>query len=735
MATPQLPEYIEISKYANHVESLSRRELWPEMIERVFGMHDEFYGDKLDAIRPLVDKTQEMMLHKKALGSQRVLQFGGAPVLKHHAKVYNCTVSFADRPRFFQECFYLLLCGCGTGFSVQKHHVAKMPALAKRHVGRTKTFVIPDSIEGWADALGVLVSSYLSGDVPFPEYQGWDVEFDASQVRPKGAPISSGSKAPGPEPLLLALERAADVMSRVYFDGLSHLAPIDVYDVIMHISDAVLSGGVRRSASIAMFSHDDLEMATAKTGNWYLDNPQRQRSNNSVVLVRDQTTYPQFRDLIELTKQFGEPGFVWTDSTEMVVNPCVEIGMWPVWVQPDGTEVSGWQMCNLSTINGAQCTTPGAFYEACRAAATMGTLQAGYASFPYLGEITEKIVAREALIGVSITGMMEQPDILFDPAVLSTGAAIVKATNAVVADAIGTNHAARATCLKPEGTSSCMLDTCSGIHTYHSRRGVRHVQANVLEPPFQHFKAANPHAVFPLSNGNESTEVIAFPYTTDPQALTKADVDAMNLLSRVISVRKHWVEPGTRPELCTQPWLRHNVSNTIHVQADEWETVAQFIYDQREHFAGVALLSALGDKVYEQAPFVAVLTPEEQEALYGVAAVAAALRLASAVPPTELSSLWAACSDTTALDADSAFGHRMNDTWSGRMLKLARGHFDGELDRAVHCVKDAWLYGYWRTLIDNMTTVDWEALHEAEDTVNFGAESACAGGSCEIVYT
>lgn len=732
MATPQLPEYIEISKYANHLEAEQRRELWPEMVSRVFGMHHDNYGDALAPVAERVNFAQDMMLEKRALGSQRVLQFGGAPVFKHNARVYNCTVSFADRARFFQECFFLLLCGCGTGFSVQEHHVAKLPGMVKQRT-MPKLYRIPDTIEGWADALGVLVSSFLDGPVPFPEYRGHRVIFDPSLVRPKGAPISSGSKAPGPEPLMLALQLAEQVMTRA-MESFGRLRPIDAYDVMMHASDAVLAGGVRRSASIALFSPWDEDMATAKVGNWHATNPQRKRSNNSAVLVRDETSYADFRGLLEHTKAWGDPGFYWTDSREQVPNPCVEIGMWPVWVRPDGEHVSGWQMCNLSTINGIKCETPDDFFNACRAAATMGTLQAGYTSFPYLGEATEHIVRREALIGVSITGMMDQPDVLFDADVLERGASIVKVVNEEVADAIGINPAARATAIKPEGTSSCMLDTSSGIHPHHSRRGIRHVTANVMEAPFQHFKAANPHAVKALPSTDKhhgNTELIAFPYQVSEGALTKDDVTALDLLQRVIVVRQAWVETGTRHDLCVQPWLRHNVSNTVHVQDGEWDDVAQFIYENREHFAGVALMGAFGDKMHEQAPFVSVLTPEEQSARYGADVVSRAHQLALTLPDT-FENLWAAC---RAAGRNVHPGNRAEATWLGGLVELADDHFSRDIDRAGIAVKDAWLWDHWTHLMENMVQVDWSQLFEAEDRVDHASDSACAGGACEVIYT
>ena len=734
MSTPLLPDYIRVSKYALHLATEQRRETWGEQLDRKFKMHGDRYGDRLDPIRADIDHARSMMDDKRVLGSQRVLQFGGKPIFKQNARVYNCTVSFCDRPRFFQECFHLLLCGCGTGFSVQKHHVAKMSPLQKPMEHSNRVYQIPDTIEGWADSLGVLMSSYMTGIVPFPEYQGCDVTFDPSLIRPKGSPISSGAKAPGPDPLMRALMHIEALLIRCAAKG-TKLRPIDAYDIVMFASDAVLAGGVRRSASIAMFSPDDMEMATAKTGSWMKYNPQRQRSNNSAVLLRNETSWADFNKLVAMAKEFGEPGFVWTDSTEMVVNPCVEIGMWPVWTDDTGVEHSGWQMCNLSTINGALCDTPERFYEACHAAAVLGTLQAGYARFPYLGEVTEQIVRREALLGVSITGMMDNPDVLFSPEVLRTGAGIVKKYNAIIAKAIGINKAARATCLKPEGTSSCMLDTCSGVHPWHSRRGIRHVRANVMEPPFQYFRAINPQAVFKLPETDpnyDNTQIIAFPYEVRDEALTKAEIGAIDLLERVILVRKHWVETGTREHLCAQPWLRHNVSNTIHIGPGEWDEVARFIYDNREHFAGVALMAQYGDKVWENAPFMSVMTPEEMRAEFGTDATAEALDL-NALLPESFGGLWAACAHLTTAISMGATTEEAE--WLGLVLALADTHFSRDAMRATMALKEAHALGLWSGLMESVREVDWTGMVEYEDTVDFAGSVACGGGSSEAVYT
>ena len=455
-ALQELQNYTFVSKYARWLEDKQRRETWKEAVERVKNMMHTMYADK--GISEDIDWAYDMMYKKKVLGSQRGLQFGGEPILKRHAKVYNCTSSYCDRLRFFQECFWLLLCGSGTGFSVQKHHVAKLPNLEHKINKDAMSIVykIEDSIEGWADALGVLLSSYFSKQVEeFERYRNCHILFDYSNIRPQGSNLSSGvGKAPGFEPLAKGLEKIRALLDRCITNGQKKLRPIDAYDIVMHSSDAVLSGGVRRSASLALFSADDEEMAKAKTGNWYIDNPQRARSNNSALLLKDNTTFEQFENLMTSVKEFGEPGFIWSDSTEMTFNPCVEVGMWPM---DETTGKSGWQGCNLSTINCSSIEDENDFYDRCKAAAIIGTLQAGFTKLDYLGETSGRIFEREALLGVSLTGIMEKHDLVLSEKVLKAGAVAAVETNKEISKKIGINQAARVTCLKPEGTSSSML--------------------------------------------------------------------------------------------------------------------------------------------------------------------------------------------------------------------------------------------------------------------------------------
>ena len=490
MSIKALQDYTFTAKYARYQSDKKRRETYKESVDRVRQMMHTKYADKDEEVHTMIDWAYDMMLKKRCLGSQRALQFGGDPIFSHNARMYNCTVSYIDRIRFFQECMYMLLCGCGVGFSVQYRHINKLPNLIKEKSGKVK-YTIPDNIEGWSDAVGILVSSYFQGETEFPDYQGKEISFVFDKIRPKGSRISNGGKAPGPEPLKKALNNIKGVLDNALQRGNGRLKPIEAYDIVMHAADAVISGGVRRSATICLFSPEDQEMATAKTGNWFTDNPQRGRSNNSALLLRDKTTPEQFAELMKPVKEFGEPGFVWADHEDFIVNPCVEIGMYPVDIE---TGLSGWQGCNLSTVNCAKVSSPEDFYDSVRAVTIIGTLQAGFTDFPYLGTTSEKIFRRESLLGVSGTGWFEKPEICLDPEVQRKAAELAKITNKHVAQKIGIPQAARVTCVKPEGTASCVLGTASGIHPHHAKRYIRRVQANKLEAIYNHFKGINSRA-------------------------------------------------------------------------------------------------------------------------------------------------------------------------------------------------------------------------------------------------
>jgi ribonucleoside-diphosphate reductase alpha chain len=714
--------------YARYDEQLGRYESWDEAVDRVMSMHATKYADKMTPeLQEVFDKITTAYKQKRMLGAQRALQFGGPQLLRKHAKMYNCVSSYVDRPAFFGEYMWLMLCGCGAGFSVQRHHIAKLPDIRPR-TKSVKKFVVPDTIEGWSQAFDVLFSSFFVGGGKHPEFEGHPVWFDLSKIRPRGAEISGGFKAPGPEPLQFALNKVELLLTKAN----KRLRPIEVYDACMYMADAVISGGVRRSATICLFSKDDQEMIEAKTGSWFIDNPQRGRSNNSVMLLRDELTFEEFQKIMQSVEHSGEPGFIFTDSLEFTFNPCVEIGKLPV--TEDGR--SGWQGCNLSEINGAMCNTPEDLYTAAYAAAAIGTLQAGYTDFEFLGGASKEIFEREALIGVSITGWMNNPKVLFNEDVLQSAADIVKKTNRYVAALIGIRPAARTTCAKPSGNASTVLMTASGIHGEHSPRYIRHVQMNNEIEVLQTFKELFPEMVEDSvwsTNGTDS--VIAFPIVTKEGSLYKADLMGVKQLEYVKKAQQVWVEAGTNVELCTHPKLRHNISNTISV--DNWAEVTAYLYDNRQWFCGVSLMAASGDKAFPQAPFTEVLTEQQIVVKYGAAALFASGLVTRALDA--FGDLWKATSCALGFGEDiSKESHETaaKRDWVRQFKKFARNHFSDDLSLTADCLKDVYNLHKWSRITRTLTDIDIRDHLKKKQFVDVGTltGAACAGGQCEITF-
>lgn len=761
MSIKALQEYTYTSKYARYNKKARRRETWLEAVDRVREMHLSRFPEVAEEIEWAFDLVRQ----RRVLGSQRALQFGGEPILKKHARMYNCTVSFCDRIRFFQEAFWLLLCGCGVGFSVQLHHNAKLPNFFTRSdTPKKRKFVIPDTIEGWADALGVLLATYMPHD-EFPDWKNCEVVFDYSKIRPAGSPLASGvGKAPGPEPLRRSLEIIRRLLNDRLAQGLTHLRPIDSYDIVMHASDAVLSGGVRRSACICIFSPEDKEMMHAKIGNWFAENPQRARSNNSALLLRDSTPKELYLELIQSARECGEPGTYWSDSTEQLSNPCVEIGMWPVHWK---TMESGWQFCNLCEINGRKIKCREDFAIAARAAAIIGTLQAAYTDFEYLGPVTKEIVEREALLGVSVTGMMDNPDVIFNPTIQQDMARLVVETNDWFAKKIGINPAARCTCVKPAGTTSCILGSASGIHPHHAKRYFRRIQGNYMEAPLQYFKQFNPLAVEKsVWSANKTDEVITFCVEVPEGGRTKNQMKALDLLEHVKKTQQNWVAYGKREELCTQPWLTHNVSNTINVRPDEWDEVAEYIYENRKFFAGVALLPQSGDLDYPQAPMCTVHNAREIVQMYGEGSLFASGLIVDGLRAFD-DNLWAACDAVLGMGEplaepkepepvpqilstetqpenvikmveyskwkeEHARWEQKKD-WVRRANQFAARYFGGDVRSMTYCLKEVHNWKLWQDLTREYKDVDYSLMIEEEDNTNLKEVVACAGGKCELL--
>ena len=718
--------------YSRFKEEDNRYETWDEAVDRVIDMHSKNYNKKSNELTPYLDEARTAYSEQRVLGAQRALQFGGEQLMKHQMRMYNCTSSYADRPEFFGEVFYILLCGAGAGFSVQKHHIKKLPKLQAR-TKQAKGYIVEDSIEGWASALDVLMSSYFVGGGKHPDYEGRRVFFDLSNIRPKGAKISGGFKAPGPEGLRRSLDKIEYLLQGIVLDSKDpvEIKPIDVYDITMHAADAVLSGGVRRSATICLFSPDDEQMMTAKTGNWFVDNPQRGRSNNSAVIVRDKTSPEQFGKIMESVKQFGEPGFVFVESTEHTTNPCVEIGMFP-----QIGRKSGWQGCNLTEINGGMCNTEEDFYKACRAASIVGTLQAGYTDFKFLSNTSKKIFDREALLGVSITGWMNNPGILFNEKVLQKGAEIVKKVNKEVSEIIGINPAARTTCVKPSGNASVLLRTASGIHAEHAPMYIRNVQLNKESEITQAIIKSNPYMVEESVWSAGGTDVVvSFPIIPNEESIYKDDLIGVSHLELVAKAQKYWVETGTNVDLCADKGVRHNVSNTILV--DDWDQVEKYVFENRHSFAGISFLSMSGDKDFNQAPNTAVINAKEMVDKYDSASIFASGLVVDALKV--FPNLWDACSTAQGFGLDISLESAENfarQDWCRRFKKFAENYLEGDIKKAEYCLKDSYLLHKWNKIQTNLKPINWmDDLTEKKYTdVDTIASAACVGGACEIDF-
>lgn len=603
----EISNYIFTSKYARYLPELERRETWDEAVERVESMHLDRFSFLNDDDRKEITEAFDLVRDRRVVPSMRSMQFGGAAVEAHNPRIYNCAVRHIDSLRSFAESFYLLLCGCGVGFGLTPKYLNRLPNLVgpSDKTGIVMTYVVEDTIEGWADSVEALLSCYFVNTA----FSGRKIVFDYSRIRPKGSPLKTGGgKAPGYEGLKAAHRKIKALLDRIIEENYqTRLKSVDAYDILMHTADAVLSGGVRRSACSVIFDKDDEDMLNAKVGNWFEDNPQRGRSNNSVLLLKDEVSLDEFEQIVQRTREWGEPGFVFADTVDVLYNPCFEVSFVPV--TEDG--VCGVQFCNLTSINGAKVDTEKDFYEVARVAALIGTLQAAYTDFPYLSHTAKELTEAEALLGVSITAMMDSPDVILDEATQRNAATIVKETNKEWAAKLGINQAARTTVIKPEGTSTLALGSMSsGIHPSHARLMFRRVQANKLDNVYQFFKQFNPHLCEEsLWSANKTDDIITFPIVVAEEAMVKDDLNAIQHLDIVKSTQKNWVQTGAT-DANTKP-VHHNVSCTIIVRDDEWAEVIKYLHDNRDSFSAVSLIAASGDKDFAQAPMEAVRTQED----------------------------------------------------------------------------------------------------------------------------
>ena len=506
----------------------------------------------------------------------RSLQFGGKPIEISPNRVYNCAYLPIDSIDCFHEIMFLLLGGTGVGYSVQRHHVEKLPTINKPYSKRTRRHLIGDSIEGWADAIKVLIKSYMGSK------RSSKIIFDYSDIRPKGAQlVTSGGKAPGPQPLKECVVKITGILNDVE-DG-EQLTTLQAHDVVCHIADAVLAGGIRRAALISLFSADDEAMIGCKSGHWWEEAPQRGRANNSAVLMRHKVTKGFFMDLwkrVELSGS-GEPGIYFNNDKDWGTNPCCEIALRP------------YQFCNLCEVNASDIEDQTDFNDRCRAAAFIGTLQAGYTDFHYLRDIWKDTTEKDALIGVSMTGIGSAAVLQLD---MTEAADIVVSKNKQTAKKIGIKPAARCTTVKPAGTTSLALGTSSGIHAWHNDYYVRRVRVGKNESMYKYLVNNHPDLIEDEYFRPHDTAVISIPQKA-PEGSILRDESPFDLLERIKKVATEWVKPGHKRGSNT-----HNVSATVSLKQDEWNAAGKWMWDNREYYNGLSVLPYDGG-TYTQAPF------------------------------------------------------------------------------------------------------------------------------------
>jgi ribonucleoside-diphosphate reductase alpha chain len=566
------------NKYAKYIPELERRETWDEIVTRNKDMHISKFPNLKDDI----EKAYELVYAKKILPSMRSLQFAGKPIEINNARIYNCAYLPVDDYRSFSETMFLLLSGCGVGFSVQQHHIEQLPEI--KIPTKHKRYLVSDSIEGWADSVKILVKAYFTGS-PLPL-------FDFRDIRPKGARlITAGGKAPGPEPLKECLFQIQKIFDRKQ-NG-DRVTSLEAHDIICHIADAVLSGGIRRAALISLFNLNDEDMLTCKFGNWWEENPQRGRANNSAVVLRHKITEEEFFKLwkkIEMSGS-GEPGIYFSNDKDWGTNPCCEIALRP------------YQFCNLCELNASDVESQEDLNERSRAAAFIGTLQASYTDFHYLRDVWRKTTEKDALIGVGQTGIGSGAVLKYN---LKEAAEIAKAENARVAEILNINSAARVTTIKPSGTSSLVLGTSSGIHAWHNDYYVRRMRVGKNEALYTHLAVHHPELVEDEYFKPTIQAVISVPQKAPEGAILRTE-SAIDLLERVRKFNVEWVRKGHRRGANT-----NNVSATISIKENEWKEVGEWMWKYKETFNGLSVLPYFGGS-YIQAPFEDITKEQFEE--------------------------------------------------------------------------------------------------------------------------
>jgi len=562
-----LSDIVSFRTYAKYLPHVGRRESLEETINRNMTMHLERFP-KLS--RDII-KAYKQVHDLNNMPSMRGLQFGGEAITRNNIRQYNCSFVNVTYPRVFAEILYLLLCGTGVGFSVQKNHINQLPSI--RQPKEEGLYVVHDSIEGWAEALNQLMGAYFFG--------GIRPTFDFTRIRSKGSYlVTTGAKAPGPEPLKQMLNQVERILR-----GSLHrkMTTLEVHDLICLVADCVLAGGIRRAALISLFDRDDEAMLKCKHGEWWITAPYRARANNSAVLPRSQVSKDEFRYIYEMCikSNSGEPGFFFTNDTDMGTNPCAEIAL------------NSNQFCNLTTTNLTSVKDKRDFMNRTYSSALLGTLQASYTDFPYISEKWKDVTQKEALIGCSLTGISDN---LLSGEDFREAAQLVLDVNEKYAKKIGINLAARTTTTKPEGSSSCVLGSSSGVHARHAEHYLRRVRMNKDDSLARYLTSVVPELVED-DIFSPTGIVLTIPQQSPKNAVIRANESALALFDRTMHVYNNWVKTGHRSGVNT-----HNVSVTISYKQEEIEELFNSLWNNRDSYSGVSLLPFDGG-TYQQAPF------------------------------------------------------------------------------------------------------------------------------------
>lgn len=590
VSTEILSEITTFTKYRKYIPELQRRETWEETCRRYRNMMVK----KFPSLSEDISYWMPFIEEKKILPSMRMLQFAGTAVEQNNARGYNCSFLPIDSPEAFSETMFLLLTGCGVGYSVQKHHVGKLPKVFL--TTGEYNYVVEDSIEGWADAVKALMLAYFTGTSrPI---------FDFSKIREKGALlVTSGGKAPGAVPLKECLEKIELILFSKTIQSSIHmwrLTSLECHDILCHIANAVLAGGIRRAAMISLFDKDDKEMITCKSGNWWEENEQRGRANNSVILERDKITKQEFLDIWKLVEDSnaGEPGFYFTNNREWGTNPCCEIAL------------RSFSFCNLCEINVSDIEHESDLILRAKAATFFGTLQATFTDFKYLRPIWKQVTEEDRLIGIGMTGIASGVILDYD---LEKLAEIVKKTNDYWSIYLGINNAARTTTIKPSGTTSCVLGTSSGIHAWHSRYYIRRQRIGKNEALYTYLSINHPELLEDEHFRPETQAIISIPQKAPKGAILREGEYAWDLANRVKKFNLEWVKKGHNRGDNT-----NNVSATLSINKDnmyeiednnvsitvedEWKAIGDWLWNNRDIYNGMSVLP-YDSGSYIQAPF------------------------------------------------------------------------------------------------------------------------------------